>query len=379
VTKPDDVTWEKIPDMSQGVVQMNQKLDIEFDDLSGQQNYGTVAENNALGRTLGGLKLAAGAANAVQEFDIRIWIETWCEPVLAQIVRLEQFYESDPIILGVCGSRAQLHKKYGIDEINDELLENNVTVTVNVGLGAGDPQQRLAKFQAAVGIAMPLLMQAPAFKRGEKEIDDEAVMDEVFGSAGYKDGGKRFVKKGQGQQPSPTLEPQIDKLKSEAEKNRAMAKKAIVDAIVNAAEVGLVEQQQRIDQIMALYDAHQAHVDQVGKATDLGYKHAGQIHAQKAADQDRQMAAQGLNPDGSPMLPPGGENPAEPGGMGGGAPEATGVVAGGEGAPSPQPEQTLENAEKEKPPEHKDKPRKRKVKILKRNAQGRGSEFEVED
>jgi hypothetical protein len=63
---------------------MKQQLDIEFDDLSGQQNYGTVQDNNALGKTLGGLKLAAGAANAVQEFDIRVWIETWCEPVLTR-------------------------------------------------------------------------------------------------------------------------------------------------------------------------------------------------------------------------------------------------------------------------------------------------------
>jgi hypothetical protein len=173
---------------------------------------------------------------------------------------------------------------------------------------------------------MPLMMQAPAFQRGEKEIDDEAVMDEVFGAAGYRDGGKRFVKAGK-PSPNPKQEPEIDKLKSEAEKNRAMAKKAVMDAICNVAEVGLVEQQQKIDQIMALFDAHQSHVEQLGKATDLGYKHAGQIA-------DRQMAAQGKNPDGSPVQPPGSELPAGGGGEGGGAP-APGVVAGGEAAPPP--------------------------------------------
>ena len=390
VTKPEDVTWEKIPDMSQGAVAMNQKLDIEFDDLSGQQNYGTVADNNALGRTLGGLKLAAGAANAVQEFDVRIWIETWCEVVLAQIVRLEQYYESDPIILGICGSRAKLHTKYGINEISDELLENNVTITVNVGLGAGDPQQRLQKFQSAVQVALPLIMQAPAFQRGEKEIDDEAVMDEVFGAAGYRDGGKRFVKAGK-PSPNPKQEPEIDKIKSEAEKNRAMAKKAIMDAICNVAEVGLVQQQQKIDQIMALFDAHQSHVEQLGKATDLGYKHAGQLA-------DRQMAAKGLNPDGSPVQPPGSELPAGGGGEGGGAP-APGVVAGGEAAPPPtgaispdimggepgapmlEPE-AKPKSEGEGNRGHKTehpKPRKRKVKITKRNPQGRATDFEIED
>jgi hypothetical protein len=77
VQNKDDVTWEQTPTFPSQVVQMTQKLDIEFDDLSGQQNYGTINDNNNLGKTLGGLKLAAGAANAVQEFDIRVWIETW--------------------------------------------------------------------------------------------------------------------------------------------------------------------------------------------------------------------------------------------------------------------------------------------------------------
>jgi hypothetical protein len=55
VTNKDDVTWEKAPDLSAGVqALMSQKLDIEFDDLAGQQNYGTVQDNNALGKTLGG-------------------------------------------------------------------------------------------------------------------------------------------------------------------------------------------------------------------------------------------------------------------------------------------------------------------------------------
>jgi hypothetical protein len=62
-------------------------------------------------------------------------------------------YESDPIMLGICGDKAKLLQKHGISEISDELLENSVTIRVNVGLGAGDPQQRLAKFQSAVQVA----------------------------------------------------------------------------------------------------------------------------------------------------------------------------------------------------------------------------------
>jgi hypothetical protein len=46
-------------------------------------------------------------------------------------------------------------------------------------------------------------------------MDYEAVMEEVFGAAGYRDGGKRFIKKGQGRRPSPLLQADAaDKLAS---------------------------------------------------------------------------------------------------------------------------------------------------------------------
>jgi hypothetical protein len=124
VTNKDDVTWEKVQSIGSDVQAITQKLDIEFDDLSGQQNYGTVQDNNNLGKTLGGLKLAAGAANAVQEYDIRVWIETWCEPVLNQLVKLEQYYESDPIVLGNCAASAPSCSEARHQRDHDELLEN---------------------------------------------------------------------------------------------------------------------------------------------------------------------------------------------------------------------------------------------------------------
>lgn len=356
VTEPDDVTWEQTPDLTNGAMAMKQALDIEFDDLSGQQNYGTVEQNNALGKTLGGLKLAAGAANAVQEYDIRVWIETWCEPVLNQLSRLIQFYESDEIVLGIAGDRAKLMQKFGINEISDELLENNVTVRVNVGLGAGDPQQRLAKFASAMSVAGPLLQQSPAFQSGEKQVDDEAVMEEVFGAAGYRDGGKRFVKQGPGPKPNPTMEPQIEKLKSEAAKNYAMAKKAILDALSNAAEIGIKISEEERQKAIDLFDLHYRHAEQIGKAQDMGHQHGMALH-------ERQMAARGLSPDGTPLLPP--ASPVAGGGEGG-APATAGFAAGGSSAPPDQSEPAP-------------KPKKRKVAITKRGPDGRAAEFSVSD
>jgi hypothetical protein len=329
VQNKDDVTWEQTPTFPSQVVEMQQKLDIEFDDLSGQQNYGTVNDNNNLGKTLGGLKLAAGAANAVQEFDIRIWIETWVEPVLSQIVKLEQFYESDPTVLELCGERAKMFQKYGIDQITDDMLERSIAVRVNAGLGAGDPQQRLAKFQSAVQVALPLLQLSPDFAQQKVVMDWEAVMEEVFGAAGYRDGGKRFIKQGQGQQQNPMLGPQMDALKAKTEKDHAQAKAAILTALANAAKVGLEVKALDLERLEAEFGMHAEHVRQLGEALDKGYQHGHDLA-------DRKRAAAGLNSDGSPMLPPEGASPTGGGGMGGKPTGAGGGVAADSGAGTPQ-------------------------------------------
>lgn len=399
VTDEKDVTWEKVQSVGNEVTQMQQKLDIEFDDLSGQQNYGTVADNNNLGKTLGGLKLAAGAANAVQEFDIRIWIETWCEPCLTQIVRLEQYYESDPIVLGLCGDKAKLMEKHGISEITDQLLENTVNIRVNIGLGAGDPQQRLAKFQSASQVVMPFVAIDPDFKSGKKKFDLEGIFAEVFGAAGYRDGGQRFVMDGPPQGPNPAQDATVDKLKSEAEKNRSQAKKNVLDALSNAAKVGIDLQDLELDKARHLFDLHHDHVDQVGRAQDMGHQHGKDIA-------DRKNAAQGLNPDGTPIAPPGevpgaspdaaggaatAGNPADPAGGGGIVPPANEAGAGGGMDPAmlgqhsvpaadAGAQQVADNADQQVNLEASlKKPKKRTVTIAKRGADGRASQFHIED
>ncbi len=340
VNNKDDVTWERPPDVPASAQAIKQQLDIDFDDLAGQQNYGTVQDNNALGKTLGGLKLAAGAANAVQEFDLRVFIETWASKAVRQLVKLEQFYESDPIVLGLCGDKAQLLEKHGISEITDELLENNVTVRVSVGLGAGDPQQVLQKFQAAATVALPLLQMDPRFASGELQIDGEAVMAEAFGrGAGFRDGGKRFIKKGEAKGPDPAAQAAVaaegEEKKASAGLKQAQAKKAVIDALVAAAKVGLDLHKLGVDTKKMEFDQSIQHMDQLGRAVEMGQNHG-------LAMQAAQMAAKGLNVDGTPIDMPGTEPGADyPDGKV--PPEVLGDVPGMEGGPArAQPGATAE-------------------------------------
>lgn len=284
VTNKDDVTWDNPPQMGNGPVMMTRELDLEMDDLSGTQNYGSVETNNALGKTLGGLKLAAGAANAVQEFDIRVWIETWAAPALSQIVQLEQYYESDPVVLGLCGQKAQLLQKYGINKIDDELLENNITVRVSVGLGAGDPQQRLAKFQSASTIVAPLLAQTKEFQSGQIEVDWEAICEEVFGAAGYHDGGKRFFKDNGQPAANPMMDLKTQELKAKIAKDERTGKAALLSGLASVAKVALGRRELEAEVVdMLLGRQHEArslgfdhghrHNEQHLSAIDHGHRH----------------------------------------------------------------------------------------------------------
>ncbi len=271
VNDADDVTFETAPGIQQNIVEMSRELEIEFDDLAGVQNFGNVQQSNALGKTLGGLKLAAGSANAVQEFDIRVWIETWATPALAQIVRLEQYYEQDERVLGLCAERAQLFQKHGIDVIDDQLLEEEITIRVSVGLGAGDPQQRLAKFQSAAVIAGPIIAQTKEFQTGQVEIDWEAITNEVFGAAGYRDGGRRFFKINQGPPPqNPMADLQSRKLQSDIQKNDRTGRAAMMNGLAALAKAALGKRELEAE-VADMLLGHQINATQMG--FDHGHRH----------------------------------------------------------------------------------------------------------
>lgn len=342
VSDKDDVTWERPPDLPQSIPLMMRDLELEFDDLAGQFNGGTTENNNALSRTLGGLKLVAGAANAVQEFDIRIWIETWAEPTLTQIVRLEQYYEEDQIVLGLCGQRAELFDKFGVSQINDDLLEQDVTVRVSVGLGAGDPQQRLQKFSAAVSIALPLLQQSREFVQGEKEMNWETVMEEIFGAAGYRDGGKRFIKDGQPQQDQ-NADLMAKKIMSEIAKNEATGKSSMLQALAAIAKVALGDKTleattadtivgRQLEALGLGVDHAHRHMEQHMGAMDKGHGHglALRQHQDQRADAQRQQDQDEISASGQEYAETQEMKAAT-------APAAKGKKAAAAPAPAPQP------------------------------------------
>jgi hypothetical protein len=55
----------------------------------------SVLTNRKLNETVGGMRMMSQGANMMTEYDIRVFVETWVEPVLRQFVKIEQAYETD--------------------------------------------------------------------------------------------------------------------------------------------------------------------------------------------------------------------------------------------------------------------------------------------
>lgn len=217
-----DIKFEKAPDPSGTAYIEQNRLNADFDDLSGSFSQGSVQTNRQMNETVGGMRLLSGAANAVTEFDLRVFSETWVEVVLRQLVRLEQYYEDDQTVLAIAGERAKMLERYGVDQITDEDLAEEVSVRVNVGIGATDPMQRIAKLGAAFKMLGPLV---PLADKPVKVNIEEAVK-EVLGIAGYNDG-TRFVTFGDPNQVPPQVAAEQATL--ELERQKAMMQKQIAD------------------------------------------------------------------------------------------------------------------------------------------------------
>jgi hypothetical protein len=162
------------------------RLNSDFDDLAGNFSPSTRVANNAVNDTLGGSRLANQAAGVMTEYGLRTWIETWVEPTLRQLMLLEQYYETNETVLALAGKKAKLWPKFGIGQASDQLLMQELTLTVNVGQGATDPQQRMQKFIGATSAAIGFVNQAPP------GFNVQEAIKEVYSYAGFRDGTRFF-------------------------------------------------------------------------------------------------------------------------------------------------------------------------------------------
>jgi len=194
VNDVNDVDYWTPPDLPQSAFVENNILTADFDSLAGVFDASSVNSNRQLNETVGGMRLLANSVNPMADFELNVLVETWAEPVLWQIMKLEEMYENDAVVLALCGQKAKLWERFGLDEITDELLNMDTTLTIKLGVGATNlPHEKLQKFQAAWTVATQAL--APFVQSGQIAAPKpkvKEIVNTIFGSSGFTDGGERF-------------------------------------------------------------------------------------------------------------------------------------------------------------------------------------------
>jgi hypothetical protein len=117
---------------------------------------------------------------------LKTFVETFVQPTLRLVMMLEQHYESDITLIALAGEKAQVFKKYGVNQVTDAILDTELNITVNVGMGATDPAQKMARFVQWV-MAFTQICKIPP-----PGIDLKEIWKEGAGLAGYQDG-QRFI------------------------------------------------------------------------------------------------------------------------------------------------------------------------------------------
>lgn len=196
---PNGIREEDTRDVTSSSYNEQTRLDADFDDISGVFSTGSVQTNRQLNETVGGMQLMSEFANRESEYLIRTFVETWVEPVLRQLVKIEQFHEEDAALVEM--ARKSVQKQTEADAANptkdtteadvvpDIPMEDPqpVDVRVSVGFGSLNPTQRVGKITQAIQ-ALGALAPWTAGK-----LDVEAVADEIFGAFGHKGGGRFYT------------------------------------------------------------------------------------------------------------------------------------------------------------------------------------------
>jgi hypothetical protein len=225
----DDVKVVETQDVTASAYQEQDRLNLDFDDLAGSFSQSSVQSNRNLNETVGGMNILNTNATQVGGYQLRTFVETWVEPVLRQVVQLEQAYETDETVLTLAGEKAKLWQKYHINTVTDEMLMNELTVNVNVGIGATNPTQQVTNFMLAMNSLKALLADGQLQKYG---LDVQEVVKELFGKLGYRDGGRFFQWNNQ--------DPQVIALTAQVEELTDLLKQKTAPELV-AAQVAKID------------------------------------------------------------------------------------------------------------------------------------------
>jgi hypothetical protein len=179
-----EITW---PDVTASAYEEQTRIDNDLGELLGNFSPAQVMADHGIQGPARNMAILSQSAGTLVEYLLRTYVETFVQPVLRQIILLEQEYETDQTIIALAAKKSKTFQKNNTDEITDQLLNHELTLTVNVGMGATDPGTKLQKFLSGV------TAYANIVKLAVPGLNMQEVGKEVFGHLGYAAGERFFT------------------------------------------------------------------------------------------------------------------------------------------------------------------------------------------
>lgn len=260
------------------------RVNQDFDEILGAFSPSTQQANKGARDTQKGLQMAASEQDGQMDYLVRTLLVTWVTPVISQLVRMEQFYETDEMLMAVAADKGEVFQRFGVDQITDELLRHDLTVNVNVGIGATNPERRISVLHQG-------LSSVAEFPGVAERINADEVIKETFSALGFGDGA-RFVMPGDQQNPQvAALEQQLQEASQVIETKQIENQTKI--EVEKIRQTGFVEQwrtkgtydmaleamKQRIDELNMLIKAEEVDL----KRAELELERDAMVHSQMAA------------------------------------------------------------------------------------------------
>lgn len=203
-----DIKTLDTSDVTGSSYQEQDRINVDMDEVTGTFSQGSVQSNRALNETVGGMEMLTNDSNVMTEYQLRIFSATWVEPVLYQIMRLIQVYEEDNVILALAAEKADLYNQFKVEQLTEELLIKDLSLTVNVGTDSTNPAKAAERLMYGVNVQKGLGMP----------VNGEEVTKEIYGKMGYRDG-SRFIQEVDPNAPPP-VDPMVELKKQEMELNQ---------------------------------------------------------------------------------------------------------------------------------------------------------------
>lgn len=204
VNNMEDVEEMEWQDVTQSAYMEEDRIAGNFDELAGNFNPMQVAQQRTPRESERTMLAVQAPSNLLTEYLLKTFVETFVLPVVRQLVLLEQHYETDQAVLTLAGEKAQVRQKFGVDQVTDSLLDQELTTQINVGMGATDPAMKLQRFvDGILSYAKLSVKPPPGLDLGE-------TLKEIMALSGYQDG-SRFTTKG-GDPEKVKLQQQLQQL-----------------------------------------------------------------------------------------------------------------------------------------------------------------------